>query len=466
MDKNFVPQQITIRTGIDNQLALREIRKRLNYVPDYQQPAFLTSNLIGSGPYITEGHGVWLTTYEGRRILDFSSMTVNCSLGQNDPWLKLCLQAYDQSHMPTFLSSRFKSPLYCSYPERLAKLNIGGIQNPRINHRQCNGSDVTELAIKAASVRAGSRQRVISLIGGYHGQNLTSYLVSDKQKHLGFLAQKADVCFVPAPNHAENLEGSLSVYDRACLGKIKELLPDSFALILEPVQMNNGVNALSYPFLREVRKLCDEYDVCLIFDEVQTGFGWHGALTAADASGVTPDILCLAKGLTAGYGPLALMVCNEKYADLPYGCGEKTNGADLRSLVAAHAVLDRLVGVQDRSVLQYLPPTLVSQLSRGLLPDVKAKALLLGEFLQDLKNRHPRLVRAIRQCGLAAGIDLDVTSEGMDQIMVDTLFQGLFIRKSGTSLIVKPALVTNEREMELGFSVLDRVLSGLGDHGQ
>jgi hypothetical protein len=85
-------------------------------------------------------------------FVDLSSMMVNCILGQNDPWVKACQVGYITSNRPSFHSSRLGSEAYYKYVKRLAGLNIGGISNPVINHKQCNGSDAVNLMAYTASI--------------------------------------------------------------------------------------------------------------------------------------------------------------------------------------------------------------------------------------------------------------------------------------------------------------------------
>lgn len=441
------------------------LKEKLNHVPDYKHPWFLTPNIANEGPYILSGEGARLLTSEGQQILDFSAMTVNCVLGQNDPWVKTCLLAYLDSDLPSFLSSRLKSPIYCTYPERLMRLGIGGIKNPHINHRQCNGSDVTELALKAASLRAGGRRKVASFKGGYHGQNLTSYFVSERQKHLCFLCSD-DTCvvFLDTPNHDQGGTSSLSPHEQKILATLAETISDVYAIILEPIQMNNGLLCLSSVFLAELRELCNRHDVCLIYDEVQTGFGWLGSLTATEVSGVTPDILCLSKGITAGYGPMAVMVSTERYSDLPYGCGEKTNGSDIRTLVAANAVLDRLIGIEDKDLLSLIEGNLKGELERGLLGDVNKKSQILKSHLMEFQARHPRAVRTIRSIGLMGGIEFSPGNKKdlLPALVERALAQGLFVRKSGNWLIIKPPITISDGELAEGFDILNVSASNIG----
>jgi 4-aminobutyrate aminotransferase-like enzyme len=436
-----------------NFIDLTLLRKNLLYINEKAYENWpLTSNLPSEAPLISSGYGATLRTADGKEIIDFSSMTMNCCLGQNDPWVKLCLLAYLTSDMPSFLTSRLHSPIYCNYPYRLSQLKIGGIDDPKINHRQCNGSDVTELALKAASEKALGRKYVAAFAGGYHGQNLTNYFISDRQKHLKFLAETDNVLFLPEPLSTDENRSEI-------LQLLQKNSKNIYALILEPIQMNNGVRIFSKKLLSEIRAICDKENICLIFDEIQTAFGWLGHLTAAEAHDVAPDILVLSKGITSGNGPLGVMVSKKEYSDLPYGCGEKTNGADLRSLVAANAVLDRLLGINDNNLLDIIGDEHRKDLQEGFLNQIPQKTSWLKNLLQYLQKIFPDKIESVCQSGLIAGVKLDIPAGKFEKITMFSLEKGLLIRKVGTSTIaIKPPLVITKGEFELGASILSDVI--------
>jgi 4-aminobutyrate aminotransferase-like enzyme len=444
----------------------KRLQKRLRETPPLKRGDIFTTNLTQRGKVITSGSGATLITDEGQKIIDFSSQTVNCSLGQNDAWVKANLKAYLETDIPSFLSSRLHTAVYRSYPQRLIDLGIGGIKSPRINHRQCNGSDVCELALKAAHEKAGCRKYIAAFGGGYHGQSLANYFVSDKQKHLRFLCEQSQVLFFPAPEHAEENEVRLSAADAQTLEQIEVRANEIYGIIIEPVQVNNNVTCVSKFFLKGLRKLCDKYDICLIFDEVQTGFGWLGNLSAAEAYNVVPDIAAFSKGITSGFGALAVMVSSERYSHLPYGCGEKTNGADIRSLIAAYAVLDRLVGIDDQSLLLGFEELDCHEMSEGLMKQVPQTAQKIRLYLESIQQELPHLVSGIRSRGMIFGIKIaskvnSLSPHKTSEIVARGLQQGLFLRQSGDWLIIKPPLVITDHEISEGCDILRDILKSI-----
>lgn len=420
---------------------------------------FLARSIVPGEIFVLSGSGATLETNAGRMI-DMASMTVNTVLGQNDPWVKANMIAYMKSDRPSFLSTRFGSEFYYRVANRLS--TIGNIKEPVVNHRQCNGSDVTELAILAASNHKGGRDTVVSFEGSYHGQNMTSYFISALQERHKFLTSLQDrVWFLPSPNNYTlgDESESCSEEERLIIEQIKGERDRIYAIVLEPIQVNNEVRVFRRSFLQEIREICSEDDIALVYDEVQTAFGWLGEMSAAEKYAIPPDMIALSKGITAGFGPLSALVTNKKFGDFGYGTSEKTNGADVRSLVAANAVMDRLLGVPEEQIPDAISETLRDQLLRGLLADVPELTNLFEKFFIDLQEVVPDWLK-IRISGdaLIKGISffgaktMSPKPELAASIYKKLLEQGIYIRKSNHTLIIKPPLVITHKELDEAFS--------------
>ena len=420
----------------------------------------LVDSITPSDTLAISGLGAQIITNRGI-LIDFQSMTVNCILGQNDPWVKMQQIAYLLSDRPSFHTTKLGSELYYSLPERLSAVGLAGIKNPVISHRQCNGSDAIEHAVKAAKSYGQDRDLIVSFVGSYHGQNLTAFSVSDVQKKHIFLAHTESVIFLPAPDGVANIAdpAGLTPREKDSLQQLRKIGSNVFAVILEPIQMNNGVQPFSTAYLRELRAVCDELDICLIFDEVQTGFGWLGKLSAAEYHGVSPHIAAFGKAVTAGNGPLAFSVAEKRFQHMEYGTASKTNGADVRSIVAAHAVMDRLLGIDAALIPDFLNETLKHQLSTGLLSSVPDTSSALWSAMAIVKQQCPGAVGQLKGGGLICGVEiLNANGEPdcalADLIMEDCFEYGLFLRKSQHVLIVKVPMVITRRELEDGCEIL------------
>ncbi len=423
---------------------------------------FLSDGVIPTNRFAVSGRGAVVMTNLGP-LIDFSSMTLNCVLGQNDPWVKINQIGYLLSDRPSFHTTKLGSELYYALPRRLKDLNIAGIADPAISHRQCNGSDVTELALKAAWEQRGGRRRVISFRGSYHGQNLTAYASSDLQRSHVFLSpEPRSVVLIDGPDDQPSLS-QLSSNEEGMLTRLRTLAGDVFAVMLEPIQVNNGVRVFSRPFLRELREFCTAHEICLIFDEVQTGFGWLGSLTAAEKYEIVPNIAVFSKGLTGGNGPLAVLVADQRYRQLAHGAATKTQGADLRSLVAANAVLDRLVGMPAHAIPTFVAAKLRRELTAGLLPHVSKRAGVLDDFLGYLREAYPNVIGGLRGETFIRGLTVvgtpDRPSAAVGNEIVEACFRhGLLVRRSCDAIVIKPPIVVADDDLATGFDILEGVL--------
>jgi 4-aminobutyrate aminotransferase len=427
---------------------------------DLNKKNLLVDSIVPSDLMAISGRGATIQTNAGP-LIDFQSMTVNCILGQNDPWVKLQQIAYLASERPSFHTTKLGSELYYSLPKRLINLGVGGIKNAVVSHRQCNGSDAVEHAIKAASMAHPDRALLVSFEGSYHGQNLTAYTVSHVQRKHKFLVDSNSVVYLPAPDSTDSIyvDSDLSARERQALDKLDSIAENVFAVIVEPIQMNNGVQPYSSSYLRSLRQLCTLHDICLIYDEIQTGFGWLGRMSAAEYHGAPPNIGAFGKALTAGNGPLALTIADRRYGHMEHGTASKTNGSDVRALVAAHAVVDRLVGIPASSIPGFIAPQLRVELERGLLSDVSEKSIHLWNRLSDLAHKFPKTIAKVKGGGLMCGLELTdadgaPSSRLAESVMESCFRSGLFLRITRHALIVKIPITITMQELDHGCDVL------------
>ena len=428
---------------------------------------FLVDSIVPSERLAISGKGALIITSHGN-LIDFQSMTVNCILGQNDPWVKLQQIAYLISNRPSFHTTKLGSELYYSLPRRLVELRVGGISEAVVSHRQSNGSDAMEHAVKAASIRHPHRKGLVSFRGSYHGQNMTAYAISDIQSRHRFLSNTPTVTYFPAPNSADRLDGDacLTINEAAELDQLDMMGQDVFAVVVEPIQMNNGVQPFSSIFLKALRDICTKRDICLIFDEIQTGIGWLGYLTAAELIGVVPDMIALSKALTAGNGPLALTITSQSYKSMEYGTASKTNGADVRSLVAAHAVLDRLLGLPDELIPDFIEGQLRYELQTGLLNAIPSLSEKLRRHAEAIVTEFSCILGMPRGYGLICGLPIIGSNGKADpdlasKISNECFERGLFLRTSGPScLLIKVPAVISDKQLDDGFNILrDSILA-------
>ena len=227
------------------------------------------------------GHGSWLVDEDGREWLDAYGGHAVASTGHSHPHVVGAIA--DQAGRLLFYSTAVPHPLREALAERLAAL----CPDPLARVFFCNsGAEANENALHIARKHTGRRD-VVSLAGGWHGRTVATLAVTDGERYEDG-ARRAGM----------PLSRKVPFDDAAALdAAVDERVA---AVILEPVQGLAGARDCAPEFLRAARRICDDRGAVLIFDEVQCGVGRCGAFSAAEAYGVTPDVLTFAKGLAAG----------------------------------------------------------------------------------------------------------------------------------------------------------------------
>ncbi|WP_291296806.1 aspartate aminotransferase family protein [Elioraea sp.] len=265
-------------------------------------------------PRIDRAEGIWLIDTEGNRYLDASSGPVASNLGHGHPRILAAMAAQAKKAVFAY-PSQFESEANAAFSERLARLAGPGLDCPFI---VSGGSEAVESAIKflrqhAVVAGEGSRWKVIGRQPGYHGNTLGALAVSgDAHAHEVFGPLLRAVERVPAPmtyrlppNHTAETHAlaCAQALDEAILREGPETV---LAFIMEPVGgLATGALVAPDAYYAEVRRICSRHGVKLIFDEVMSGAGRTGKFLAADHwPGARPDVVVMAKGLSAGYAPM------------------------------------------------------------------------------------------------------------------------------------------------------------------
>ncbi len=386
-----------------------------------------------SRPLVIErGEGNWLFDAEGHRLFDAVS-SLWCNLfGHRAPEIDAAIRAQlDRVAHSTALGPTHPGAILLA--ERLASIAPDGLA--RVFYTD-SGSEAVEAALKIAvgcwRYRGRpEKTRIVSLEGGYHGDTLGAVSVGGIDL---FHAEWKPLCFesIQIPGPARGRESTA-----ALRGLLEARADEIAALIMEPlVQAAGGMLFACDGFLAEARRLCSEHDVILILDEVATGFGRTAKRFACEHEGVAPDILCLAKGMTGGYLPLAATLTTEEVfrAFLAEGEGERrvfyhghTYTANPLSSAAALAALDLL----ERE-----------------LPHLEERSRKLRAALEPL-SAHPR-VEELRLLGMMGGLELVPESEPGAfgrAVCAKALEHGILVRPLGDMLVVMPPLTITEDEI-------------------
>jgi acetylornithine/N-succinyldiaminopimelate aminotransferase len=372
---------------------------------------------------LVRGKGCRVWDENGKEYLDFVGGIAVCALGHSSPLITKTLK--EQSKVLVHVSN-----LYYTVPQvKLARLLVENSFADRVFF--CNsGAEANEAAIKLArrfsSEKFGNKRHVIiSMEGSFHGRTMATLSATGQDKiKKGYNPLLEGFRFVPF-NNLPALESAVD--ESVC------------AVILEPVQGEGGVVCPAEGYLQGVRKICDEKNILLIFDEVQVGMGRTGRLFAHEHFGVTPDIMTLAKALGNGL-PIGAMLSKE-YLSSAFSPGSHatTFGGTPLVTAAAEAVL--------RSLLY-----------DGWIDNARNMGEYFKKKLLRLKDRHAA-IKDVRGIGLIIGMELD--REGAEIVNACTE-KGFLINCTHEKVLrFVPPLIVRKKEINLLVKALDDVLGNL-----
>ena len=316
-----------------------------------------------------KGEGSWLIEADGRRFLDFGSGIAVNSLGHAHP--KLVTRLKQQVETLWHVSNLYNISEQQELADKLVELTFADTV-----FFTNSGTESCELAVKMARkywYDRGEPEKIeiIAFEGSFHGRSSAGIAAAGTEKLTkGFGPLIPGFLQVEWANHC------------AIKSSITE---NTAAVIVEPLQGEGGIRTLPDDFLRGLRKLCDEYEILLILDEVQCGVGRTGRLFAHEWSGITPDIMMVAKGIGGGF-PLGAVLAT---ANAAFGMTSGTHGSTYGGNPLACAV--------GCSVLDYIADP-------SFLEDVRRKSAMLMQGLQSLIASHSEIFEEVRGYGLMLGL--------------------------------------------------------------
>lgn len=416
-----------------------------------------------SKPLIIErGAGSYLFDIEGNAYLDgYASLWVNVH-GHNDPELNeaLHMQIEQIAHSTLLGSANIPSILLA---KKLAEITPGNLSKVFYSD---TGSAAVEIALKIAyqywqnidPIKYQYKSKFISLDEAYHGDTIGAVSVGGMDLyHRIFKPLLFERISIPSPyTYRMDHIGNEEEVKRYCLNKLESLLKEQSeniaGLIIEPlVQGAAGMITQPDGFLKEVEQLCRAYNVLLICDEVAVGFGRTGTLFACEQENVVPDIMCMGKGITGGYMPLAATLTSDKvfHAFL-------ANPAENKTFYHGHTYtgnqLSCSVAVKNIELIE----------KRELIKDIQQKAKDFKQYL--LKLSELPIVGQIRQRGLMVGIEIVKDKETKEtfsaqenivsQIILTARKKGLIIRELGPVLTLMPVLAMKKEEIKQMVDIL------------
>ena len=365
------------------------------------------------------GEGCWLVATNGERYLDFGTGIAVNSLGHSHPHLvaKLTEQVGKLWH----ISNLYKMPDGERLATRLCEASFADTV-----FFTNSGAEANECAIKIArkyhaANGAPERYRMVTFEGAFHGRTLATLAATGQKKYLDGFGPVVDG------------------FDQVPLGDLdavkKAIGPNTGAILIEPIQAEGGIRNVPPQFLKTLRQLCDQHGLLLICDEVQTGIGRTGEVFAYQRSGITPDIMTLAKGIGGGFPFGACLATTEAAKGMTAGTHGSTFAGNPLAMAAGNAVLDVV-------------------LAPGFLDKVRRNALLLKQRLAEVKDRHAGVIEEVRGEGMLIGMRAAVP---MGQLVDALRAEKLLTVAAGENVVrLLPPLIADEAEIDQAVDMIDR----------
>ena len=375
------------------------------------------ANVFSKKPIVlTKGKGALVWDINGKEYVDCSTSYGVALLGHCHPKVVAAIQA--QAEQLITCHGAYYNDKRAEFIQKLVAITPKGLDKAFLSN---SGAESVECAIKLARKFTG-KPKIIALMGAFHGKTMGALSVTwDKKYREPFLPLIPEVKHV-APDNSD---------------KIKEAMTEkTAAIIMEPIRGEGGVRVPPDGYLQEVREICNNRNVLLIFDEVQTSFGRTGKLFGCENWGVTPDIMCLAKPFAGGL-PIGITVAKENIMSA-FKVGEHSTTFSGSPLVCAagSAAIDALVNDK-------------------LAENAEKMGKYFKDGLLNLQDKH-RIVKEVRGLGLMLGMELryDVLN-----VILKSVNRGVLVLDAGRTVVrLLPPLVINKQQIDRALTVLDEVL--------
>ncbi|HEX4301848.1 MAG TPA: aspartate aminotransferase family protein [Rhizomicrobium sp.] len=365
------------------------------------------------------GEGAYLFAEDGSRYLDFGAGIAVNAFGHANPRLVAALT--EQAKKLWHTSNLYRVP----GQEKLSRKLVDATFADTVFFTN-SGAEACECAFKIARRYQfvnghPERFRIITFAGAFHGRTLAGIAAGGQEKYLEGFGPKVEGFDQVPPNDLKALEAAIT--------------DATAALMVEPIQGEGGLHPMPPEFLRALRKLCDERGLMLIFDEIQCGFGRTGKLFAHEWVGVTPDIMCVAKGIGGGFPLGACLATAEAAKGMTTGTHGSTYGGNPLAMA---------VGTEAATIV----------LEPGFLESVQATGNFLRQQLVGLIAEHPGVFEELRGQGLMLGLKLKVPNT---EFVAAARQHGLLIVGAGENVVrLLPPLILTEEEAREGVALLSK----------
>lgn len=364
---------------------------------------------------LTKGKGVYAYDDNGKKYIDVSSgIGVNCLGYCDDGWVKaVSEQAGTIQHISNYYYNKVAGVL----AEKLTKAT--GLSKVFFGN---SGAEANECAIKVARKYSfdkygRGRDHIITLVNSFHGRTIATLSATGQDVFHNYFFPFVDGFDNAIANDIESLKNTIT--DKTC------------AVMLETVQGEGGVNILDSEYLQQVRKICDEKDILLIVDEVQTGVCRTGKLYGYMHSGIKPDVVTSAKGLGGGL-PIGICMVNDKLKDV---MGPSTHGTTFGSNPVVCAGANYIIDTVN---------------TPEFIEEVNKKGTYFKEKLEKIKG-----VKSVRQQGLMIGVEVDGNAGDIAKKCTEN---GLLVITAKTLLRMLPPLNIKYEEIDEALAILKKVM--------
>ena len=398
---------------------------------------------------ISHGEGCYVFDTEGKRYLDFTSGIGVTNTGHCHPKVVAAAQAQVGKIIHAQVNNYYHLPLIELSD---ALLTIVPDKSFDCFFFTNSGAEAVESAVKLARM-ATKKTNIITFQGGFHGRtNQTMAMDSGSTIYRAGYQPLASGIFVAPFPYSYRYGWDPETTSQFCLNELRHMLysqtapQETAAVILEPVLGEGGYVAAPVSFMKGLRALCDEFNILLIVDEVQTGFGRTGKFFAVEHYGIVPDIIVMAKGLASGF-PLSGLISRhdlmEKWATGSHG---GTYGGNAVSCAAAVAT----IGV----------------LKDGVVDNARRMGEVLMDGLTRIQQKHP-IIGEVRGLGLMIGVEFSNPDGSPGSLVSDAikkqcLQDALLLLQCGTyHQVIRwiPPLIVNEEQIQIALAIFEKAVS-------
>ncbi len=419
--------------------------------------AVISPSYARAYPFVMDhGRGTDVWDVDGNHFLDFAAGIAVTSTGHSHPQVVKAIQ--QQAEAFIHISSDYYHEPWVTLGEKLNQ--IAPFEEQAVSFMTNSGTESVEAAIKLARYHTGASQ-FIGFLGAFHGRSMgsLSFTASKPHYHEGFYPLMNGVTHVPYPNPYRPIlacrpgqdygEAVVEYIEHQILG---QTLPhrEVAGILVETIQGEGGYIVPPPGFYPALRRLCDQYDILLIVDEVQSGMGRTGKWWAIEHFGVEPDIVCAGKGIASGM-PLGAMIARKSVVTWPLGSHGNTYGGNPLACAAASNTIDLI--------------------EKQYLKNAAEMGDLALDILNEMMARHPS-IGDVRGMGLMIGVEFvkakdiaarhtkEPDADLRERVVYLAFERGLLTLGCGKNTIrISPPLSITRTELEEGLHIFEEAIT-------